>query len=94
MSPNPDLRTGAMSHRAFAILMKTIGHIAEECAAADGSLPGTLVHGKLLKMFQVNNDGVVLTTDSFYYISMYFQDVGHETYHSLQTNGLHFSAVP
>jgi hypothetical protein len=54
-----------MSYCAVAVLIQAFGNVAEKRAATDRSLPRRFVHGKLLEVFHIDNDGIVLSSDAF-----------------------------
>jgi hypothetical protein len=65
MSAYTHLRAGTVSHCTVAVLMQALGNVAEKRAATDRSLPRRFVHGKLLEVFHIDNDGIVLSSDAF-----------------------------
>lgn len=62
MPTDADLWTGTVCHCALAVVVKAFTEVSEKRAATDGRLPCCLVHGELLEVFQIDDDGIVYAT--------------------------------
>jgi hypothetical protein len=94
MAPDTDLRAGTVSHSAIAVFMEPLGDVSQQRAAADGRLPGVLVHGELLEVFEIDYYGIICASNACVLYQHILQGVGQNpSYRSSHMNVLHLLAA-
>lgn len=57
--------TDTVGHSPTASIVHLLGELAETRSGADGGFPSDIVHGKLLKVYHVDGDSSVRTTEAW-----------------------------
>lgn len=62
MAADAHAGTCAVGHCTLAVVVQLLGDVVQLVASADGRLPGICVHGKVLHVGKVDDEGAVSAT--------------------------------